>query len=96
MVPGVYRSWSKGCEWYLGCTGPGARDVNGTWGVRVPGGGEGQAEVKDRKKCAHSKVTYMSTYGSWSKGCEWYLGCTGPVARDVNGTWGVHALEQGT
>ncbi len=32
----MYRSWSKGCEGYLGCTGPGARDFRGTWGVNPP------------------------------------------------------------
>ncbi len=30
-VPGVHRSWSKGCEGYLGCIGPGARVVRGAW-----------------------------------------------------------------
>ncbi len=33
----VYMSWSKGCEGYVGCTGPGPRDVRGSWGVGVPG-----------------------------------------------------------
>ncbi len=44
----MYRSWSKGCEGYLGCTGPGKgckgylgctgpgeQDVRGTLGVQV-------------------------------------------------------------
>ena len=30
-LPGVYRSWSKGSEGYMECTGPEqARDVRGT------------------------------------------------------------------
>ena len=77
----MYRSWSKGCEGYLGCTGPGARGVRGTWpGVQVLE--QGMWEVS-------------GMYRSWSKGCKGYLGCTGPGARDVRGTWGVQVPEQG-
>ncbi len=63
----MYRSWSKGCEGYLGCTGPGARDVRGTWGVQVLE--QGMRGVP-------------GVYMSWSKGCEGYLGCTSHGARD--------------
>ncbi len=29
----MYRSWIKGCEGYLGCTVPGAKDVTGLDGM---------------------------------------------------------------
>ena len=34
-IPGVYRSWTKGCEGYIMCTGLGARDLRGIQGVQV-------------------------------------------------------------
>ena len=67
----MYRSRSKGCEGYLGCTGPGARDVRGTWGVQVLE--QGMRGVP-------------GVYMSWSKGCEGYLGCTSHGARNVGGS----------
>ncbi len=35
---------------------------------------------------------YMGCTGP--RGCEGYLGCTGPGAEDVRGTWDVQVLEQ--
>ncbi len=107
-VPWVYMSWSKGCEGYLGCTGPGARE-QGMWGV--PGvyrswskgseeylgcTGPGARDVRGTwgvQVLEQGMWGVPGVYRSWSKGCEGCLGCTGPGARDVRDTWGVQVPE---
>ena len=65
---GVYRSWSKGCEGYLG------------WVIRRQYRGE-SAELSNMTGEPPSAQTVMKSLGckryrSWRKGCKGDLGCT--------------------
>ena len=77
--PGLYRSWSKGCEGYLGHADFGSGGVRGTWDVHV---------LEQGMEGVHG------VYRSWSKGCEGYMECIGPPPRGMRGTWSVQVLHQ--
>ncbi len=95
----MHRCWSKGCEGYLGCTVPGARDVRGIGGSDVEevleqemGGvpGVNRSCGKGLRAIWGAQLQQQGIYEGYMRscgmGCEGYMECTGPAARDVRGT----------